>query len=80
MLSAILRVQLTKPLGDSLDSFERHLHAYEDPSGKPTPDEILAATVFAGIDNATVAQLLALDDGESTQAHIQRSCMQSDHS
>ena len=63
MLSAILRVQLKEPLGESLDGFERQVHAYEDQNGKPTPDEILAATVIAGIDNATEAQHLALNDG-----------------
>ena len=63
MLSAILRVQLKEPLRESLDSFERQVHAYEDQRGKPTPEEILGATVIAGIDNATVAQNLALNDG-----------------
>ena len=62
MLSAILRVQLKEPLRESLDGIERQVHAYEDQSGKPIRDEILAATVIAGIDNATVAQHLALKD------------------
>ena len=62
MLSATLSVQLKEPLGVSLDSFERQVRAYEDQSGKQIPDEILAATVIAGIDNATVAQHLALND------------------
>ena len=34
MLSAILRVQRKEPLGESLDGFERHVHAYEDRSGQ----------------------------------------------
>ena len=63
MMSAILKVQLREPLGGSLDSFEREVHAYEDHCGKPILDEILAATVSAGIDNATVAQHLELNDG-----------------
>ena len=62
MLSAILRVQLREPLGESLDNFEKQVHAYEDQSGKPIPDELLAATVVAGSDNATEAQHLALKD------------------
>ena len=37
--------------------------ANEDESGKPILDEILAATVSAGIDNAKVAQQMALNDG-----------------
>ena len=37
--------------------------ANEDQSGKLVLDEILAATVSAGIDDATVAQHLALNDG-----------------
>ena len=44
MLSAILRVQLKEPPGVSLDGFQRQVHAYEDQSGTPIPDEILAAT------------------------------------
>ena len=52
-----------QPLGESLDGYERQVHEYNDQSGKPIPDEILAATVIAGIDNATVAQHLALNDG-----------------
>ena len=63
MLIAILRVQLREPLGESLDSFERRVHAHEDHSEKPIPDAVLAATVIAGIDNATVAQHLALNNG-----------------
>ena len=63
MMSAILKVQLREPLGESLDSFESQVHAFEDHCGKLILDEILAATVIAGIDNATVAQLLALNDG-----------------
>ena len=55
MLGAIVRVQLRKPLGKSLESLERQVHAYEDQSVKPIPVEILAATVIAGIDKATVA-------------------------
>ena len=50
-------------LGESLDSFERQVRAYEGQSGKPIPDETLAATVIAGIDNVTVAQHLAPNDG-----------------
>ena len=63
MLSAILRVQLKEALGESLDGFERRVRAYEDQSRKPIPDEILATTIIAGIDNATMAQHLALHDG-----------------
>ena len=63
MLSAILRVQLKEPRGESIDGFERQVHAYEEQSGNSIPDEILATTVIAGIDNATVAQHLALNDG-----------------
>ena len=37
-------------------------HAYEDQSGNPFRKKLLAATVIAGIDNATVAQHLALND------------------
>ena len=62
MLSATLRVQLTEPVGESLDGFERQVPACEDQSGKPTPDERLAATVTTGIDNATLALRLALND------------------
>ena len=62
VLSAILRVQLGEPLEESLDGFERQVHANEEQSGKPFLDEILAATVIAGIDNATVAHHLALND------------------
>ena len=61
MLSAVLRVQLREPLGEFLDGFERQVHAYEDQSGKPIQVEIVAAIVIAAIDNATVAQHLALN-------------------
>ena len=39
------------------------MHAHEDQSGKSIPDETLAAPVIAGIDSATVAQHLELNDG-----------------
>ena len=61
-LSAILRAQLRGPLAEALDSFERQVHAYEDQSVETMPDKILAATVIAGMDNASVAQHLALND------------------
>ena len=61
ILSAILRAQLREPVGESLDRFERQVHAYEDQSGKPLLDEIFAATVIGGIDNATVEQRLQSD-------------------
>ena len=54
--------QLRELLGESLDSFGRRVHAHEH-SEKPIPDEVLTATVIAGIDNTTVAQHLALNNG-----------------
>ena len=57
MLSTTLNVQLRESLGESLDSFLKQVHAYEDQSGKTSLDEILGATVFAGMDNATLAAL-----------------------
>ena len=57
-----MRVQLKEPLGEFIDGFERQVHAFEDLIGKPLLDEILGATVIAGIDNATVAQYLAQND------------------
>ena len=36
---------------------QKQVHAYEDQSEKPIPDEIFATTVVAAIDNATVAAL-----------------------
>ena len=77
MLSAILRVQLREFVGESLNSFERQVHAFEDHSGKPIEDELLAATGIAGIDIVTVAQHRALEMAPLTR--IQRSWMQSDH-
>ena len=61
VLSAILRVQVREPLGGAFDSFERQLHAYEDQSGETILHELRAATVIAGIDNATVAQHLGAE-------------------
>ena len=60
MLSVILRVQLKYPLGGSLKSFEGRWKARVE---HPILDEILAGTAIAGIDNATVSQHLALNDG-----------------
>ena len=62
LLSALLRVQLREHLEESLE-FATQVHGYEDHCGKPIQDAILAATVIAGINNATVAQHFALNDG-----------------
>ncbi len=61
MLSAILRSSLKDPLGASLDDFERQVKLYEDQSGRKIPEEVLAATLSAGIENAAVSQHLALN-------------------
>ena len=37
--------KLRELLEEALDSFERQVHACEDPGGKTTLDEMLAATV-----------------------------------
>ena len=59
MLSAILRVQLREPLHESIDGFKRWKYV----GGKPTLVDILTATVIEGMDSATMAQHLALNDG-----------------
>ena len=56
MHCVILRVQLKEPSGKDVDGFD-----YEEHGGKTIPDEMLEATVIAGIDNSTVAQHLALN-------------------
>ena len=61
ILSVILGAQFREPLGESLGSFERQVHAYEDQSGKPILVEIFAITVIGGIDNATTEQRLQAD-------------------
>ena len=63
MLSAILRVQLREPLGSLSTALRGKCMPAKTSVEKPIPDEILASTVIAGIENATVAQHLALNDG-----------------
>ena len=60
MLSAIQRVQLREPL-ETLATALRGMPA-KTRVENPVPVEILAATVIAGVDNATVAQHLAPND------------------
>ena len=61
MLSAILRSSLKDPLGPALDDFERQVKLYEDQSGRKIPEEVLAATLSARVENAAVSQHLALN-------------------
>ena len=64
MHCVILRVQLKEPSGKDVDGFD-----YEEHGGKTIPDEMLAATVIAGIDNSTVAQHLALNSWRVLKDH-----------
>ncbi len=44
-----------------MDDFERQVHLYEDQPGRKIPEEVLAATLTAGIENPAISQQLALN-------------------
>ena len=77
MLSSILRAQLPDPLSASMVVFERAVKQYQDQSGNLIDDEVLAATVLGGIQNAKVSEHMQLNasrmvDFEQIKKEIER--------
>ncbi len=55
LLSSIWRASLKDPLGFALDDFERQFRLDDDQSGRKIAEDVVVATLTAGIENAAVS-------------------------